>query len=237
MMERMRSPEGAQVTVRLARAARVRTAALALAIGVAAPGAMPAGNAATRNEVGVEGATPAGTAAPATSPPHEARAVAAGHGVAHDARAVRSIERWLALGSPTGRASSSDDEDVDRVVTLRTTGSELAFEPARLSLESGTRVRIEYVNEGTLPHNFVLLRSEADLDALGAGAYEAEATGYVPVDRQDAIIAYTQLAPPGATVSVTFEVPAPGTYTFVCLFPGHYNVMLGTLRALKPTRP
>src|SRR5690606_5723301 len=166
---------------------------------------------------------------------HDARDVAAGHGVAHDARAVRSIERWLALGSPAGRASSMD-EDVDRVVTLRTTGSELAFEPARLSLETGTRVRLEYVNEGVLPHNFVLLKSEDDLDALGAAAYEAEATGYVPVDRADALIAYTALAPPGETVSVTFEVPAPGSYTFVCLFPGHYNVMLGTLRALNPAR-
>lgn len=162
--------------------------------------------------------------------------VARAHGVAHDADAVRSIDRWHALGRPAGHASSMQGE-VDRVVTLRTTGSDLAFEPARLSLEAGTRVRLDYVNDGVLPHNFVLLKSEDDLDALGAAAYEAEATGYVPVDRADTLIAYTALAAPGTTVSVTFEVPAPGTYTFVCLFPGHYNVMLGTLRALEPARP
>jgi len=102
-----------------------------------------------------------------------------------------------------------------------------------VSLKTGTRVRVEYVNNGVLPHNIVVLRDEDDLDALGIAAYDAEATGFVPTDQQDKLIAYTALAAPGDTVSVTFVVPAPGEYTFVCLFPGHYNVMLGTLKALR----
>jgi len=166
--------------------------------------------------------------------PVTAHEVAAGHGVAHDARAVASIARWMALGEPRGTAAQdSAAGEVDRVVMIRTRGSNLSFEPARLSLKAGTRVRVEYVNEGVLPHNFVLLKSEDDLDALGAAAYEAEPTGYVPLEHRDQMIAWTDLAAPGTTVSVTFVVPAPGTYTFVCLFPGHYNVMLGTLRALS----
>jgi azurin len=167
-----------------------------------------------------------------------AHVIAGGHGVAHDARAVAAIDRWLALGQPAGlsmRAStaSQDDGPVDRTVTIRTSGSNLSFDPDALSLKAGTRVRIQYINDGVLPHNFVVLKSEDDLDALGAAAYDAEATGFVPLDQKDKLIAYTTLAAPGTTVSVTFEVPAPGEYTFVCLFPGHYNVMLGTLRALR----
>lgn len=164
--------------------------------------------------------------------------LARGHGVDHDRRAISAIERWLALGHPAGRSMShpaarQDEGPVDRTVTIRTSGSNLAFEPDQLSLKAGTRVRIQYINDGVLPHNFVVLKSEDDLDALGAAAYEAEATGFVPLDQKDKLIAYTALAAPGTTVSVTFEVPAPGSYTFVCLFPGHYNVMLGTLRALR----
>jgi uncharacterized cupredoxin-like copper-binding protein len=130
-------------------------------------------------------------------------------------------------------AARQDDGPVDRTVTIRTSGSNLSFEPDAVSLKTGTRVRIQYVNDGVLPHNFVLLRSEDDLDDLGAAAYEAEATGFVPLDEKDKLIAYTALAAPGMTVTVTFVVPEPGEYTFVCLFPGHYNVMLGTLRALR----
>lgn len=167
-----------------------------------------------------------------------AQGIAGGHGVAHDARALAAIDRWLALGQPAGLSmhasmANQDDGPVDRTVTIRTSGSNLAFDPDQLSLKAGTRVRIQYINDGVLPHNFVVVKSEDDLDALGAAAYDAEATGFVPLGQKDKLIAYTTLAAPGTTVSVTFEVPAPGEYMFVCLFPGHYNVMLGTLRALR----
>ena len=184
-------------------------------------------------------------AAVGVSDQDRAATLARGHGVAHDARAVAAIDRWLALGSPLAAAmpvpptsaisagAAQDDGPVDRTVTLRTSGSNLSFDPDAISLKAGTRVQIQYINDGVLPHNFVLLRSEDDLDDLGAAAYEAEATGFVPLDAKDKLIAYTPLAAPGMTVTVTFVVPAPGEYTFVCLFPGHYNVMLGTLRALR----
>jgi azurin len=34
-------------------------------------------------------------------------------------------------------------------------------------------------------------------------------------------------------VNITFMVPPAGAYTYVCLFPGHANMMLGTFRALS----
>ncbi len=186
-----------------------------------------------------------GSTADAAPHPDLAAAIAQGHGVGHDARAVDAIDRWLALGSPLApaiplpataamsAASTQDEGPVERTVTIRTSGSNLSFEPDAISLKAGTRVTIQYINDGVLPHNLVVLRSEDDLDDLGAAAYEAEATGFVPLDEKDKLIAYTGLAAPGATVTVTFVVPPPGEYTFVCLFPGHYNVMLGTLRALR----
>ena len=112
-------------------------------------------------------------------------------------------------------------------------GSNLEFVPSRISAKNGARVTIRYVNEGTLPHNLVLLRDPEDLDTLGPAAYDAAETGYVPLAHRDLLIAWSDLASPGQTVEITFVMPPPGEYTFACLFPGHYNMMLGTLRSLR----
>lgn len=120
----------------------------------------------------------------------------------------------------------------DTTVVVKAMGSTLEFVPPRISVKTGTRVTLRFVNEGTLPHNVVLPRTEDDIDPLALAAYESAANGYVPVEEKDRMLAYTALASPGQTVEVTFTVPAPGEYTYVCLFPGHANTMLGTLRAL-----
>lgn len=118
----------------------------------------------------------------------------------------------------------------DTVITLRSEGTELTFIPDRLTVKAGTRVRIRYRNDGDLPHNFVLARSDDDLDPMADAAYEAAETGYVPVDMADRMIAHTSLVSPGQTVEVDFVAPPAGEYTYICLFPGHANMMLGTLR-------
>ena len=48
---------------------------------------------------------------------------------------------------------------------------------------------------------------------------------------KDAVIANTTLTGPGETAETTFKVPAkPGSYTYLCSFPGHFALgMRGTL--------
>jgi uncharacterized cupredoxin-like copper-binding protein len=124
-------------------------------------------------------------------------------------------------------------QDADTTITIRASGSTLEFQPSRISVKTGRRVRLRFVNDGTLPHNVAMPRSDGDLDAMATAAYQAGETGYIPMAQKDKLIAYTSLASPGQAVEVTFVVPPPGEYTFVCLFPGHSNSMLGTLRALR----
>lgn len=121
----------------------------------------------------------------------------------------------------------------DTTITIRADGSTLEFQPARISVKNGTRLRLRFVNAGTLPHNFVIPRTDEDIDALAVAAYQAGETGFVPVADREKLLAFTALASPGDTVDVTFVVPEPGEYTYVCLFPGHANSMLGTLRSLR----
>jgi uncharacterized cupredoxin-like copper-binding protein len=119
----------------------------------------------------------------------------------------------------------------DTTITVRA-GSALEFEPATIAVKAGIRVRLQLVNAGTLPHNFVIVRDSSDLDRLAAAASH-QGGDYVPLALKDRMIGFTALASPGQTVDMVFVVPPPGEYTFVCLMSGHAGVMLGTLRSLR----
>jgi azurin len=121
----------------------------------------------------------------------------------------------------------------DTTITIRAISSTLEFVPARISVKTGTRLKLRFVNEGTLPHNFVLPKSDDDIDAMASAAYQAGEHGFVPTESRDKLVAFTRLASPGETVEVEFVVPAAGSYTYICLFPGHAANMIGTLRSLK----
>lgn len=138
-----------------------------------------------------------------------------------------------AVVTSAGRTGVARPQGADTTITIRAAGSTLEFTPARVSAKAGTRVRIRFVNDGTLPHNLVVPKTDDDIDALALAAYQAGETGYVPLELKEKLVGWTTLASPGQSVEVTFVVPAAGEYTYVCLFPGHANSMLGTLRALK----
>ena len=124
-------------------------------------------------------------------------------------------------------------QGADTTITIRASSSTLEFNPTRVSAKAGTRVRIRFVNDGTLPHNLVVPKKDDDIDALVQAAYDAAGTGYVPTAMKEKMVGWTTLASPGESVEATFVVPAAGEYTYICLFPGHANSMLGTFRALK----
>jgi azurin len=112
----------------------------------------------------------------------------------------------------------------------------MKYSVTSIPAKPGETLRIKLVSKGTLPkiamaHNFVVLKLTAKaLDFAGAAAM-AGATGYIPADMKDQVLAATTLAGPGETVEVTFKVPtAPGTYNYMCTFPGHFAAgMRGTL--------
>ena len=121
----------------------------------------------------------------------------------------------------------------DTTIVIKASSSTLEFDPTSIVLREGTRVRVRLVNtNATLPHNFVLVKDEDDIDVLAQAAME-EGGDYVPAGMKSKMVAFTRLASPGQTVEVTFLVPPAGRYTFVCLMSGHSNLMLGTLRSLR----
>jgi plastocyanin len=137
----------------------------------------------------------------------------------------------LAVG-PSKRVDSQQ-ASVDTTVVVRSEGPNLEFLPARIAVKNGLKLRVRYVNDGLLPHNIVFPRDENDIDDLAMGAAESAATGYVPLGQKEKLFAYSTLAKPAETRDLVFTVPPPGEYRFVCLYPGHQNAMVGTLRSLR----
>lgn len=169
-----------------------------------------------------------------TRPPAHPRRGASACRIAPTARPlVAALAGALALASPAGaqEPGSASGPAADSVVEIGAEGSTLEFMPDRLTLQAGTTVTLRFVNGGTLPHNWVLLRSDDGLDEMAVAAYEATDSGYIPGGYDDDILAQIPLVSPDQTAEVTFTVPPAGEYTYVCLFPGHANMMLGTLRS------
>ncbi|MEP7346751.1 MAG: plastocyanin/azurin family copper-binding protein, partial [Gemmatimonadaceae bacterium] len=117
-----------------------------------------------------------------------------------------------AIGSVARAQAGAAQGAVDTTITIRANTSALEFDPPSIAARNGTRVRIRFMNMGTLPHNFVLVRNENDIDDLAAAAAKAGGD-YVPLALKAKLIAYSTLTSPGQSVDVTFVMPPPGEYT------------------------
>jgi azurin len=136
--------------------------------------------------------------------------------------------------SSSNEANAQSSGEVDRTITLQPKGNQMKFRQTAFTVAPGQTVELVFENTATSPsmqHNVVLLNSTEDavFERVGEAGMSAGSTkDYVPED--DAIVAYTEIAAPGETVSVTFTVPeAPGEYGYVCTFPGHWATMQGTM--------
>ncbi|MEX0770397.1 MAG: plastocyanin/azurin family copper-binding protein [Balneolaceae bacterium] len=119
--------------------------------------------------------------------------------------------------------------DSSRVVEIRSTGSDLSYDVTEIKAKAGEELTIRYVNASDMPHNIVLVKEEGDINLVGIAALQAYENDYIPENEMDRIIAHTELARPGDTVEFTFTVPPPGTYPYICSYPGHFTSMQGRL--------
>jgi azurin len=122
-----------------------------------------------------------------------------------------------------------------RAVTL-TVGDTMSFDKTQIEAKPGELLHVVLKDEGTSPkavmgHNFVVLKASTNVDAFNKAAFNARTTDYIPPSMKSGVLAATKLAGPGDSVDVTFKAPLkPGSYTYLCSFPGHYAMgMKGTL--------
>jgi azurin len=136
--------------------------------------------------------------------------------------------------APAGAASGPVVHDGRKI---EITGNDtMKFSLVEIRAKAGERLSVTLVNKGSTPkfsmgHNWVLLAASADLDAFVLAAAEAPTTEYIPAGKRNEILAATKLLGPAEQDTVTFSAPAtPGTYPYLCSFPGHFQVgMRGVL--------
>ncbi len=116
-----------------------------------------------------------------------------------------------------------------RTVTI--TGSEqMKYDVTSIQAKPGEELHIVLKAVGSMPkiamgHNFVLLKAGVSPQDVSTAAINARDTDFIPASMKDKIIAHTGLAGGGETTEVTFKAPMkPGTYTYMCTFPGHFAV-------------
>ncbi|MEO6002363.1 MAG: DUF6797 domain-containing protein [Opitutus sp.] len=120
--------------------------------------------------------------------------------------------------------------DNRRVVELRSTGIQLSYDVTEIHAKPGERLALHFQNQSDMVHNVVVVRSEEDINPVGIAAMGANAKEFIPQDKLDRIVGYTQLAVPGETVVLEFTVPSTaGVYPYVCTVSGHFTLMQGRI--------
>ena len=112
-------------------------------------------------------------------------------------------------------------------ITIGAAGDNLEFDTANFSANSGDEVTVTFNNPAAgNSHNFVIVQNGTK-DAVAAdGTVAGPDNDWVPPG-DSRVIASTVLIGPGGSTVLKFTAPAPGTYQFVCTFPGHNITMFG----------
>lgn len=121
----------------------------------------------------------------------------------------------------------------DNVANLVISGNDaMQFDKKELKVKAGQKVKLTLRHTGKMDvnvmgHNVVILKQGVDLTAFGNKAAASKDNGYIPAGSEGDVVAHTKLIGGGQTTSIEFDAPAPGTYDFLCSFPGHYALMKG----------
>lgn len=136
--------------------------------------------------------------------------------------------------SPASPAASVPKAATGAAVTLKlgSKGDLLQFDKTELRAPAGSKITLRLTNNAAkdsgIKHNFVLV-APGVLDAVAMDGISAgDANDYVkPGDTR--VLAHTKLTAPNATSEIIFDAPPPGTYEYLCIFPGHNVQMRGKL--------
>ncbi|WP_424493825.1 azurin [Salinimicrobium sp. GXAS 041] len=139
-----------------------------------------------------------------------------------------------AVEETTNDASSSTmQSNEEGVVQLTIEGNDqMQFNKNELRAKAGETVSLTLKHVGQLPknvmgHNVVILKQGTDVTDFAQRANQAASNDYIPEGGDD-VVAHTKMIGGEESTTIEFEAPTePGTYTFICSFPGHYVQMQG----------
>jgi plastocyanin len=109
----------------------------------------------------------------------------------------------------------------------------LLFSETKLKAKAGLWTGLRFGNTDNMPHNLVIV-APGTYEEVGAATDlmltdpGAASKNYVPDNAK--VIAQTPMVLPRASFELVFKTPEqPGSYPFLCTFPGHWRLMKGEL--------
>ena len=138
----------------------------------------------------------------------------------------------MQIGAPVEETTPASTTDDSVAVVTIDGNDQMKFNKSEIRVKAGQKVKLTLKHVGTMGiqvmgHNWVLLTKDADMAAVGQAAAVTDDIQHIPADMTDQIIVHTKMLGGGESDTIEFEAPAPGTYTFMCTFPGHYALMNG----------
>jgi azurin len=134
----------------------------------------------------------------------------------------------------TAPVAARDDLPVKKI---EVTGNDLMkFNIEKMEAQARQKVEVTLKNIGTMPkqsmgHNWALLALNVDAGGLLEAGFASAGNDYIVPERENEVIVRTKILGPGESETVTFTAPSePGSYQYVCTFPGHFGAgMKGVL--------
>ncbi len=117
--------------------------------------------------------------------------------------------------------------------TIKTMTAQMKYATAELLVQPGQPVKILFENGDDLPHNLVFCQPGTDTAAMAMKQMEkpeeALKRNWLPDDPR--IWLHSKMLNPHEKEELTFTAPEkPGTYPYVCTFPGHALTMRGEMK-------
>jgi uncharacterized cupredoxin-like copper-binding protein len=118
---------------------------------------------------------------------------------------------------------------IDQTITLGTKPG-LKYDKTELTVKAGAKVKLTFINNDDMPHNFVVVPQGQAIAVGELGTklgLQAVKLSYIA--NTPKILFNATLVGPGSSQTIYFVAPKAGKYTYVCTVPGHFYVMQGTL--------
>ncbi len=122
----------------------------------------------------------------------------------------------------------------DRRITIGTRPG-LQFDMSEIRVKAGSKIQLTFNNNDDMLHNFVITEpggaNSVGEAALALGLKGSEQS-YIPAVKE--VLFHTNILQPETSETIYFVAPVkPGTYQYVCTFPGHHALMQGKLVVIK----
>ena len=140
---------------------------------------------------------------------------------------LRFVAAQLLLTVALGGTVAAQPRTVELVGT-----DNLKFSTPSIEARPGETLRIVVRSSGQMPkiamaHNFVLLQPGTDPASFANEGAMHRGSDFIAPGLAGRVIAKTPMAGAGETAEGTLTAPGPGSYPFLCTFPGHAVAGMG----------